>query len=70
MKSILRILADIALLPVSGCILPPNRDNRDNWDDSTRAHVSAGVARGDDSRPDHSHGLKPDTEKIAIYGGS
>jgi hypothetical protein len=26
MKSILRILADIALLPVSGCIFPPNRD--------------------------------------------
>lgn len=26
MRSILRILADIALLPVSGCIFPPNRD--------------------------------------------
>jgi hypothetical protein len=26
MKSILRILADLALLPVTGCIFPPNRD--------------------------------------------
>jgi hypothetical protein len=30
MKSILRILADIALLPVSGCIFPPNRDFSDD----------------------------------------
>jgi hypothetical protein len=26
MKSLLRILARIALLPVAGCIFPPNRD--------------------------------------------
>ena len=27
MKSILRFLADLALLPVTGCIFPDNRDN-------------------------------------------
>jgi hypothetical protein len=36
MNSILRILANIALLPVTGCIFPANRDYSD---DRTRVRV-------------------------------
>jgi len=32
MKTILRLLADIALLPVTGCIFPQNRDFSANFD--------------------------------------
>jgi hypothetical protein len=36
MKSILKMLANLALLPVAGCIFPGNRDHSDNV---TRTHV-------------------------------
>jgi len=34
MKRFLRMLADLALMPVSGCVFPPNRDGTDARDDS------------------------------------
>jgi hypothetical protein len=45
MKSILRILADIALLPVSGCILTGNRDYSGDCTRVKLNHQNGGIGR-------------------------
>jgi hypothetical protein len=43
MKSILQLLANIALLPVAGCIFPGNRDLSDDPKEETAKGCAPGV---------------------------
>jgi len=46
MANFLRLLADIALLPVSGCIFPGNRNRSDDWHGSEVSPQAGGIKEG------------------------
>jgi len=42
MKFFLFILITIALLPITGCVSPGNRDHSDDWDRLGGGHLASG----------------------------